>query len=482
MNYRFHTLTAIFVLLLAACLTGTGCRENVLINSKVSPANNADSLYSVTLPIITHTYYQDSTITSTTIGGIPVFEAMGAVLDPYFGVMTAATFFQVSPFTPDTGIYTGMIIDSAVLVLPYSGFTYGSTAVDSQATYQVFYMGDTISQYNDYYNFTNKALDLTAPLSAPTTVNISHLGDSILVSGAHHSGLRIKLNLNILMSHIMPALDIASGTGNPQDFVNNFNGICVRAADNRKVLGAMPYYELDGVDAYSEAGVLVYYHAASLGAVADSDVIENYSFNTGNCAHYNMVSKSYSHYPVNSLVHSTAPNDQVIALQNAPGPNIDVVIPRITSLIPKNVIIAKAEIQFSLLPQSNDTSKFAYPERIYPLGLATSTYRPFGTTYTGEPYTVSDGYPTSSVTPLDVLDGLPHALPQGTSTFTIDLPREVMASIAAGNDTLHYHISGGTDFCGAFHMVAGGGAYGTNGTSDTLYRARVKVVYSKLRH
>ena len=30
-----------------------------------------------------------------------------------------------------------------------------------------------------------------------------------------------------------------------------------------------------------------------------------------------------------------------------------------------------------------------------------------------------------------------------------------MASIAAKNDTLHYHINGTQDFYGAFHLVAG---------------------------
>ena len=75
--------------------------------------------------------------------------------------------------------------------------------------------------------------------------------------------------------------------------------------------------------------------------------------------------------------------------------------------------------------------------------------------------------------------GIMHPFTSG-STFTIDMPREFIASVAAGNDTLHYHISGTTDFYGAFHMVAGGGNYGAPGTSDTIYNAKVIIVYSKL--
>ena len=50
-----------------------------------------------------------------------------------------------------------------------------------------------------------------------------------------------------------------------------------------------------------------------------------------------------------------------------------------------------------------------------------------------------------------------------------------MASIFAKNDTIHLHINGTEDFYGAFHMVAGGGNY-----PDSNYRAKIKIVYSKL--
>jgi hypothetical protein len=468
-------------MLIAAAAMFSGCRENTIINSKVSPSNNADSVYALTLSCITHTYYDDSVITSTNIGA-PIYEAVGGMVDPYFGTMTGATYFQVIPSTFDTSIYTGETIDSAVLVLPYSGFTYGSTATDSMATYQVFYMADSIGFYNNYYAFSTKAIDANFPLSAPATLNIAHLDDSILVTGINHSGLRIKLNLPVVMNHIIPALTAVSATGNAQDFINLFNGICVRTADSRVFHSAMPYFELDGTDAYSEAGILVYYHPT--GTAVDSDNIEAYYFNTGICAHFNNVTKSYAHYPINNLLHSTQANDNVIALQNQPGASIDIVIPGIKSI--PNGIISKAEIQFSLLPAYTDTALFMYPERISPLGVASATYHPLGTTYSGELYSVYDVYPTGYTSPLTVLDGYMHVLPYlgaspSTNTFTIDIPREVLASMSAKNDTLHYHINGTQDYYGAFHMVAGGGTYGI-GTPDSIYKAKVIIVYSKLTH
>jgi len=483
---QFRSLPAIILVALIVCTIQYGCRENTLINSKLSPSNNTDSVYSATLPCITHTYFDDSAVTSTNIGGIPIFQAIGSVVDPYFGTMVGATYFQIYPTDPDTEYYTGYTVDSAVLIMPYSGFTYGSTAIDSTATFQVFYMADTMSINNNYYSFSTKAIDADFPLSAPTTLNISHLDDSILVAGADHSGLRIPINWPLFKSHLWPALaqmESPTSTNPSQDFLNLFNGICVRPADTRKTIGAIPYFELDGVDPYSEASINVYVHPT--GTVVDTDVIEAYYFNTGLCGHFNSITKSYSHYPVNNVIHSTQANQPVVALQNSPGPGIDIVIPGIRSLPKGN--INKATIQLTLLPAFNDTTAFIYPENISPLGVASATYQPLGTTYAGELYTVYDRYPITSTSPLIILDGLMHNIPTSsgssvpfTSTFLINIPREVIASIAANNDTLHYHISGTQDYYGAFHMVAGGGNYGVNGTSDTLYRAKLFVVYSKL--
>ena len=485
---KHFPISAVIVIVFTLC-GQLACRENTLINSKVSPANNTDSVYSVSLPCITHTFFDDSAVTSLSLGGIPVFQAVGNVTDPYFGIMTAATFFQLLPSESDTEVYNNNIVDSAILVLPYSGFTYGSTATDSSATFQVFYMGDTMSVNNTYYSFTTKAIDASFPLSAPVTVNISHLNDSILVSGAHHAGLRIPISWQVLKSHLWPALaqmESPTSTNPTQDFVNLFNGICVKPADTRVPLTAIPYFQLDGIDNFSEACINVYAHPAGTAAPAvDTAPLTYYYFNNNVCGHFNNITKSYSHFPVNSLIHSGCANDQVVAMQNAPGPGIDIVIPGIKSLPPGT--ISKAAIMLTLLPAYNDTTAFIYPESLSPIGVSSATYQPLGTTRAGELYTIYDRYPLATTSPLTILDGLMHniPLPAGspvpyTSTFLIDIPREVIASMAAKNDTLHYHISGTIDYYGAFHMVAGGGAYGSNGTSDTLYRAKLFVVYSKL--
>ena len=468
-----------------------GCKENVIINSKVSPSSNEINVYSTTLSCLTHTYYDDSAITSTNIGGIPIYQAVGSFNDPFFGTMAGATYFQVVPVYPSSDTFTGKTIDSAVLVLPYSGFTYGDTNLTtggnlSQA-YQVFYLNDSLGDVasSTYYSNSTKSIDATYPLSAPTSTNIYHLKDSagINVLNANYPGLRIKLNWSRLKRHLYPAMqNISSTSTNPnQDFKNIFNGLCVRVADTRQSTAAIPYFQLDGSTNYSQAGILVYYHTA--GATTDTaESFSAFSFSTQFCTHFNSITRNYSHAPVNKLIQSG--DQKIIALQNQPGASIDLIVPGIRNL--PTGIINKAEIQLTLLPAPYNTSYSASdilfaPERLYPTGISNATYPVAG--YDGLSYNVADRYPIYSITPLTVMDGFMHDMTAGSTalkTFTIDLPREVMYSIQKKNDTIHLHINGTQDFYGAFHMVAGGGSYGANGTSDTLYRAKLIVTYSKL--
>jgi hypothetical protein len=219
---------------------------------------------------------------------------------------------------------------------------------------------------------------------------------------------------------------------------------------------------------------LVYHHP--IGKPADT-LVQAYSFNTGSCSHFNNISSSYGRFPLAKLLNSKQPNDEIIALQNQPGASLDIVIPGIKSL-PVG-IINQATLQFTMLPGNEyNPPLFEAPQRLYPVGVGNGVY-PAGVN-AGVVYNVADRYPLYSLTPFNVLDGRMHTTTVGGITlnsFTINIPREVMTSISAKNDTLHLHISGTQDFYGAFHMVAGGGNY-----PDPLYRAKLNVVYSKLNN
>lgn len=459
------------------------CKEGTLINSKVSPAINTVNLYSTSLSCITKTYYDDTVVTSTTLPGISMLQGVGNIIDPYFGTMTGATFFQVLPLDLGYGVYDSMTIDSAIMVLPYSGYTYGDTSGSGLQTFQVFYASEPITR-DEYYAYDTKSIDAVYPLSDPTTVDIRQMEKAYdtVTQAKNFPGMRIKLKLPTFLHHLRHADSAMLNSTTPsKDFLNAFNGICVRVADTRKYYTSYPYFQLDGNSIYTQAGILVYYHKTSVSN--DTARLEPYYFDAAainaQCGHFNSIKRSYSHYPVNKLYTSTAPNDEVIALQNQPGAAIDIRIPGLKSL-PAGVI-NKAELQLPILPGSSFGNYLVYgrflgSEKIYPTGIGNGTF-PSGVS-SGLAYILSDYFPLSSLSPLSVLDGYVHTVNRyGTDiqVYTINIPREVMTSIKANNDTIHLHLNGTQDYYGAGHLLLGGGSY-----PDSLYRPKLFVVYSKL--
>jgi len=464
-------------------LVNSGCKENIYINSKVSPADDSIGVFDTSLDVITHTYYSDTVETSTQIAGFNVYQAIGAFSHPYFGTSVASTYFNVIP--ADYTQLQASLIDSAMLFIPYSGFTYGDS-IDKTITqtYQVFYMLDTMGGNTSYYPFSTKPVDLANPLSAPTVVNTYHLKDSfgINVLPQNNAALRIKLNLSALNNRLLPAITAAINSNNSaEEFINNFKGICVQVSDTRQTKASLPYFRLDGSNgAYSQASIIVYSHPDGK---PDTTIQSLYYFDVANSAvaHFNNITRSYGRFPVSNLINSTAPNDPVIAIQNKPGVNLDIVVPGISSL-PKGVI-NRAELQLTLLPgykfrcATGDSVQYPLPN-IYPVGVASANY-PSGIG-AGLLYNIADRYPLTSSTPYMVIDGTLHNMVRNgvpVQTYTVGIPREVMSSIMAKNDTIHIRLDGSIDFYGAFGAVLGGGSY-----PDPTYKAKLFVVYSKLNN
>lgn len=471
MKHRFSWPVVLVAMALAYSFAG--CRENSVINAAISPSDTGLAVYSTELGCITHTYYDDTGVSGLFINGFSVYEGIGSLTDDFFGTMKGAGYFQVIPDQPTNAVYDNTTIDSAALILPYSGFTYGDTTDQTATqTYQAFFMGETLAPNTLYKSYEVKSVETGNPLSDPYTVNVYRLGDSIRVKDKNYApALRIPLKVSVLLSKLTPALQAAQA--NPNDpytsFKNVLNGLVVRVADGAAPSRAYPFFQLDGKSSYTTAGIVVYYHVN--GSTSDT-AVQHYYFNGESCGYYNQVSRNYSSAPINALLTSTSPNDSLIGIQNQPGPCIDVVIPGLRSL-PKGVI-NKATLQLSLLPQRDN--KYGALTRIYPRLVSNGTY-PAGTT-AGSTYEVADRYPLTSTSPLQIMNGELNELKRdGTSVYayTIGIPREIMRSQAQNNDTLHLRLNGTQDLVGAFRAVLAGGNH-----PNPLYKARLIVVYSRL--
>lgn len=471
---HIFSITALFAAVLMSAWVLSGCHENSIVDARISPTGNSTiGVYDTTLPCITHTYFDDTAITSMYISSLPVIQGVGAIEDPYFGSLVGATHFQLLPVNASISVYDGKTIDSAVLVLPYAGVVYGDTADQTLTqSYQAFFLQDQVPHNTVIYSYTTRAVDENNPLSDPYDVNLYHIADSVTVNDVKYAPcLRIPLKLPVLLSRLLPALTDASN--NPTDvnaaFHNVFKGVCIRPTDSRKLTTAFPYFQLDGSTDYTGAGILVYYHTTG-----QTDTLQQrYFFDGTVCGFFNSMKRNYSRYPVNNLYNSHEDNDSIIAMQNQPGASLDILIPGISHL--PSGAIAKATLQLTVLPWHDD-SRFLPLTRLYPSRVSNGTY-PAGAD-AGSVNVVMDRYPTSSLSAFAILDGTKHDYTQdGTAvqTYTIGLPREVMTSRTANNDTLHLRINGTQDYTGAYRVILGGGSH-----PNPIYRAKLFVVYSSL--
>lgn len=472
MNHRFSLLALVALLVLT--IAGTGCKEGSIIDAKISPSDTALGVYSTELGCITRTYYDDTAVTGLFISGLPVYQGAGHITDPFFGTMTGYTAFQVIPDNPSIAVYNNATIDSAFLVLPYAGYTYGDTTDNSLTqTYQAFFLDEDIAAGTPYYSYTTKKIDEATPLSNPYTVKVNDLSDSVTIKGKNYApALRMPLNLGGLLARLNPALQAATDNPNTPNSAFNtfFKGLVVRPVGTTPTK-AYPFFRLNGSNSSNAARITVYYHTN--GSTSDT-AVQQYFFNGEACGFYNNVSKSYATSPVNALITSTQPGDSIIAIQNQPGACLDVKITGIMSL-PKGVI-NKAQLQLAMLPAYNELN-YDPLSRLYPRKVANGVY-PTGIA-AGAVVEVNDRYPLTSLSPItQIMDGQLYTLKrdnQDVRVYSIGLPREIMGCIAAGQDTLHLRITGTQDYIGAYRAILGGGNH-----PNSLYKAKLFVVYSKL--
>lgn len=458
-------------------LSQTGCKENTIANTRLAPDIDNINTFGDTLNAVTKTYFDDTLETSFTIGGIAINHALGTInADPYFGTTNSSIYFQVIPIAGPNVVLDRSVdhFDSAVLILPYSGFTYGDSVGSYTQTYTAYMLGDTMNTTTAYYSYNTKPLG--AVLGSVTT-NVNSVRDSVLVDGVNQAPhLRIRLDTNAISTYLLNNTDIQDANSYAA-FLTAFPGICVKATNTNAVSHAMPYFRIDpsGEGLYTQATVAIYYHDITPGAV-DTPAPIQLSFDENYCAHFNNIYRNYRNYPVNQLFNAYKQNpnvsDTVIALQNQPGAALDLKIYGIKK-IPTSVI-NRAELDISVVGSGNPSADATFfgPTQLYPLGIDSNGFE----------YTIADRYPLTSTSPLSVLDGYPHTYTYNMgllsiTTYAINIPRELQAAVVAKRDTVHLHINGTQDYYGAYRIVAGGNSLLSNRNKN--YQVNLKVVYTK---
>lgn len=454
-----RTATVLMVAVSAA-LSMSACKEDTIIRSDAVP--DVDNINTFQLPdtatLITRTVFDDSIITGYK-NIATYYHALGSLnTDPFFGKTHGAIYFQViPPSTSFTFQGTNPQIDSVVMVLPYSGFTWGDTTNASPVQkVRVFPIAEQMQYDTSYYSKQRVSVDRSKLLG---TQNMYPRGlrDSVNIWGTNYNGhLRIPMDTAQLMPLLRKGID--SSADNPK-FLANFYGFYVEP-DTTIIASSLPYFLLsNGAGIYDRAGIVIYYHNNS----ADS-LTTAFALSTTLCAHYNFIKRDYSGTPAFTLMSPAAPaNPNVLLIQNEPGAAIDVRIP-LQNLLPDGTAVNKAQLIFTEIDTALASTYFS-PGRIFPVGVKDDA-----TTYS-----IADRYPLDSNDPINFIDGTRKSVTIGSVVFnqyTINFPRELQQAVKGGKNELHLRINGTQTFPAAYRLIARGRPAGDR-------KLKLNIIYSK---
>lgn len=459
-------------LFIAALTLLNSCKENTVIRTDIVPAVDNITVFGTdTLTLFTKTVKDDSVITNGYSSGLNVFMGAGNISsDPYFGKTAAGFYFQVRPPQDNYSFDKSKFqIDSAVLILPYSGFSFGDTTNSAGSqTFKAYRLTEPIYFDTIYYAHSPaKTVDpnpiASANISIPSLVR--SIRDSTRV-GSIKRAPHVRMRLNDALMNEMIDKTGGSDYTNTAAFLSYFKGIYVTADAGGNTI---PYFWLNGGDIFSKAGILMYYHTKNVGGTITDTLTASYPFDPGatqtKTGFFNRIIRDYSGSPVQSLYSSTSVTDGTIAVQNLPGAAIDLRIPNVKNL--PRCIVNKAELIITQIPSPLDAI-YAPPDRLYPEVIDEF----------GKRGRIADRFPITSTTPLIFIDGYLRAANVGgkvVKQYVINFPRELQNAIVDQKKELRLRINGTQSFIGAFRLTAAGSTF-----SQPEYRIKLNVVYTKL--
>jgi hypothetical protein len=446
-------------------LAGASCKENTILGTNVLPTG--DSLSTITIPdtftVQARTVYDDSIVTefqklisgTALVVGTAYMTAGVISTDPFFGKTVAALAFEPAPVTANFTFGNNPRIDSAVLVLPYSGFSWGDTLSAPAIRYRAYRLSQALSGTDSLlYSFRVPSVDRSVVFGEQTTY-LADLRDSVAVGGIKRPPhLRIKLDLGTFLPALQQGID-ASAT--LRGFAAALRGIYVEPAS---VSGSiLPYFSfLNGTDLYQKAGVVVYYKNDG----GDS-LTASFPFQSSAGKAYTYIRRDYAGTPAYNYITGTGGNPNLVLLQNEPGAAIDIQMPYVKNL-PKT-IYNRAQLIITAIDTASSDQYFI-PARIFPQRVETN----------GATVSIADRLPEGSAESANFVDGkLRRAVMGGVTVnqYVINFPRELQRAVNSGRDVLHLRLNGVPGFPGAYRLIAGS-------RSHPQYGIKLVISYSRI--
>jgi hypothetical protein len=201
-----------------------------------------------TTTIVAYSVLDDSVLTSSMSYGV-----IGSIYDEVFGKTTASLYAQIRLSTNAPSFGTSPVVDSVVLILPYSGLFGDSTALQTFSVYELTEAMDADKEY--FSNNPGLAFNSALPLAVQTF--LPRVSDSVVVDSATKiiPQLRLKFNEPAFGQKIMSAS--ATNLENNDNFTTYFKGIVITAnPENTPGKGSLVSFNILSTSSYLK----MYYH------------------------------------------------------------------------------------------------------------------------------------------------------------------------------------------------------------------------------
>lgn len=464
----FHIHLKAFTLC-AGFFSLVACKEKSTIKPDLIPGVDSINTFEVNdFALSVKNTYFDSL--QTNIYSYPLVAIGGVTEDAFFGRTMAGAYMQFIPPSDNFTFPANVVMDSAVISMPYMGFSYADTNRTNTAhalklrAYEItndFALGDGSTKY---YSFSKLTYN-TTPVGTGT-VTVKSINDTMtLISGDTVSRL-LRMRVDGLNDRFknMSATDLASTTA----FLTSFKGIYL-APDTTVTQNTLAYFGMtagsSSISNYDRAQLEFYYHTAT-----DSKAIRAFfKFSPTYCSFFNGIYRNYTGSPALNYFNSQTANHDSLLIQTAPGLRADLTV-KIDNKIPPSVI-NKATITLTAL-KTGDDNRFNVPPQ-----LVITVINDDGTERIVSDMLNNDG--SANASGQSFVGGAATTVKINGVDFvqyTLNIPREIQKTISEGKTELKLRLASSVTYPGAFRMIADG-----PNSSNINTRLKLNVIYTKLK-
>jgi len=325
--------------------------------------------YTDTASIVAYSVSEDSVYTQELSSNYIGLAYIGSMNDPIFGQTNAALYTQIKTTTSRVRFGTSPIFDSAYLLLPLQGNSFGDTMTNM--TFKVYELSESIIDSVHAYSNSSIAYNPADLLGQITIQPRPH--DSSYYNGKKRAPM-LRIPINSLFGNKILNIQDTNTLNSATEFVKYFKGICIVAEpQNNPNSGSILVTKV----AVDESRLLMYYHNTA-------DTL-TYSFAiNSDCSRFN----GYTHNNYNGalpqlkqqLAGDTLLGKEFLFLQGMGGVKVKIKFPYLKSWFNnQKVVINDAQL---VLTNASASDVFKNP--------STLTLRAVGETGSTSPFTLID--------------------------------------------------------------------------------------------